>query len=317
MEAVERQVFDVVALNVNSYLPDFERSENRSKKLSLQLIRQALERDPGELQLILDDVLNLPADKRTDLAELLKKTSLVSIINASKIVADRLNFIRGLEVLVFDEESKEVLLETQQLHRILANETWIFGEQFNISVDDQSLDEVLAKHLALLGRTHTSEDSRVLREDGSKGRVDLMLSRRIPLTDQKEREHLVIELKRPKRKIDLEVQSQIVSYAEAVSRDERFRDTATRWHFWAVSNEMDNSVRKLANQKNRPSGLLLDDAEKQVFVWVRTWGEIIHDCKAGLEFFRQTLNFQADRASAVEYLRGIHLKYMPDVLKNP
>jgi hypothetical protein len=100
VEAVERQVFDVVALNVNSYLPDFERSENRSKKLSLQLIRQALERDPGKLQLILDDVLNLPADKRTDLAELLKKTSLVSIINASKIVADRLNFIRGLEVLV-------------------------------------------------------------------------------------------------------------------------------------------------------------------------------------------------------------------------
>jgi hypothetical protein len=47
-----------------------------------------------------------------------------------------------------------------------------------------------------------------------------MLSRRIPLTDQKEREHLVIELKRPKRKIDLEVQSQIVSYAEAVTRVE-------------------------------------------------------------------------------------------------
>jgi hypothetical protein len=42
VEAVERQVFDVVALNVNSYLPDFEKSENRSKKLSLQLIRQAL-----------------------------------------------------------------------------------------------------------------------------------------------------------------------------------------------------------------------------------------------------------------------------------
>jgi hypothetical protein len=140
VEAVERQVFDVVALNVNSYLPDFEGSENRSKKLSLQLIRQALERDPGELQLILDDVLNLPADKRKDLAELLKKTSLASIINASKVVADRLNFVRGLEVLVFDEESKEALLETQQLHRILANETWIFGEQFNISVDDQSLD---------------------------------------------------------------------------------------------------------------------------------------------------------------------------------
>lgn len=316
VEAVERQVFDVVALNVNSYLPDFERSENRSKKLSLQLIRQALERDPGELQLILDDVLNLPADKRKDLAELLKKTTLVSIINASKVVADRLNFVRGLEVLVFDEESKEVLLETQQLHRILANETWIFGEQFNISVDDESLDEVLEKHLELLGRSKASDDNPpILREDGRTGRVDLMLSKRIPLTDQREREHLVIELKRPKQKIDLKVQNQIISYAEAVSRDERFRDTATRWHFWAVSNEMDNSVHSLANQKNRPPGLLLEDAGKQVFVWARTWGEIIHDCKARLEFFQQRLNFQADRASALGYLRGIHQKYIPDLLK--
>jgi len=315
VEAVERQVFDVVALNVNSYLPDFERSENRSKKLSLQLIRQALERDPGELQLILDDVLNLPPEKRKDLAEILKKTSLVSIINASKIVADRLNFVRGLEVLVFDEDSKEVLLETQQLHRILAHETWVFGEQFNIAVDDESLDEVLDKHLELLGRSRSSEDPSVLREDGRTGRVDLMLSRRIPLTDQREREHLVIELKRPTQKIDLKVQNQILSYAEAVSRDERFRDTATKWHFWAVSNEMDNSVRKLANQKNRPAGLLFDDAEKQVFVWAKTWGEIIHECKARLEFFQQRLNFQADRASALGYLRGIHQKYIPEVLK--
>jgi hypothetical protein len=314
VEAVERQVFDVVALNVNSYLPDFERSENRSKKLSLQLIRQALERDPGELQSILDDVLNLPAEKRKDLAELLKKTSLVSIINASKVVADRLNFVRGLEVLVFDEESKEVLLETQQLHRILATETWIFGEQFNISVDDESLDEVLAKHLKLLGRS-ANDDAPVLREDGRSGRVDLMLSKRIPLPDQKEREHLVVELKRPRRKIDLEVHNQIVSYAEAVSRDERFRDTATTWHFWAVSNEMENSVRKLANQKNRASGMILEDGEKQVFVWAKTWGEIIHDCKARLEFFQQRLNFQADRVSALDYLRGIHQKYIPAILK--
>ena len=264
--------------------------------------------------MILDEVLNLPADKRKDLGDLLKKTSLVSIINASKIVADRLKFVRGLEVLVFDEDSKEVLLETQQLHRILANETWVFGEQFNISVDDESLDEVLAKHLKLLGRS-ASEDTPVLREDGRSGRVDLMLSKRIPLPDQTAREHLVVELKRPKRKIDLEVHNQIVSYAEAVSRDERFRDTATTWHFWALSNEMENSVRKLANQKNRPSGLIWEDAEKQVFVWARTWGEVIHDCKARLEFFQKRLNFQADRASALDYLRGIHQKYIPDILK--
>ena len=196
IEEAERQVFDVVALNLHSYLPDFERSEKKSQKLSLQLIRQALERDPGELQLILEDVLNLPAEKKKDLAELLKKTSLAAVINASKVVANRLDFLKGLETLVFDKENKPSLLERRQLHRIVANETWIFGEQFNIAVDDQSLDEVLAKHLALLGHTAENKDA-VLREDDSVGIVDLMLSKSIPQPNASEREHLVIELKRP------------------------------------------------------------------------------------------------------------------------
>lgn len=314
IEEAERQVFDVVALNLNSYLPDFERSEKKSKKLSLQLIRQALERDPGELQLILEDVLSLPADKKKDLAELLKKTSLAAVINASKVVANRLDFLRGLETLVFDMEIKPSLLERRQLHRIVANETWIFGEHFNIAVDDESLDEVLAKHLALLGRTAESEDA-VLREDDSVGIVDLMLSKSIPQPNASEREHLVIELKRPTQKIDLGVQNQILSYAEAVCRDERFRHTATRWHFWAVSNEMDNAVSKLANQRNRPAGLLYEDAQTQVFVWAKTWGQIVQECKARLDFFQQRLAYQADRDSGLRYLNAVHEKYLPKVAK--
>jgi hypothetical protein len=314
IEVAERQVFDVVALNLNSYLPDFERSEKRSRKLSLQLLRQALERDPGELQLILEDVLGLPPDKKKDLAELLKKTTLSAVIHASKVVANRLDFLRGLETLIYDKEIKKMLLERRQLHRIIANETWILGEQFNIAVDDQSLDEVLAKHLTLLGRTADNEDS-VLREDGSVGIVDLMLSKSIPQSNPSQREHLVIELKRPTQKIDLGVQNQILSYAEAVCRDERFRDTATRWHFWAVSNEMDNSVSMLANQRNRPAGLLYEDAKTQVFIWAKTWGQIIQECKARLDFFQQRLAYQADRDSGLKYLNAVHERYLPKTAK--
>jgi hypothetical protein len=46
---------------------------------------------------LLNEVLNLPFHKRKELAELLRKTTLSSIITASKIVADRLN-LSGLEV---------------------------------------------------------------------------------------------------------------------------------------------------------------------------------------------------------------------------
>jgi hypothetical protein len=235
IDETERQVFDVVALNIHTYLPDFNKGDIRSRKLSLRLIKQALEKSPTALQAILSDVFNLPPEKQEEFATLLKKTTLPAMIKASRIVTDRLDFLKALELLVFNPKSKATLLERQQLHKILADHTWIFGEEFNLTVNDKSLTEVLAKHLQLMGRK-LEDDQPVLRNDDSVGIVDLMLSRRIPQPKAEEREHLVIELKRPKQDVDGAVAAQIESYAIAVATDERFRDTKTRWIFWAISN---------------------------------------------------------------------------------
>ena len=60
LEQVERQVFDVVALNINEHLPDFETFDKAAKKLSLSLVKSALERGPRELGKILEGIINLP-----------------------------------------------------------------------------------------------------------------------------------------------------------------------------------------------------------------------------------------------------------------
>jgi hypothetical protein len=316
IEEAERQVFDVLALNINEYLPEFERLENRSKKITLQLLKQAVEESPQAVQRILIDVLDLPKEKQEELAHLLERTSLTAIINASKQVADRLNFLKALEILVFRADTRETLLERSQLHKILAKETWIFGEEFNLSVSDKSLTEVLRKHIQLLGRDIDAEEVEpVLREDGTTGIVDLMLSRRIPQPKREQREHLVIELKRPNQPVDAEVESQISSYAFAVANDERFKDTDTRWIFWAISNEVAESVRKKAKQRNRPEGLLYDDDEGKVFIWVKSWGQLINAARARLEFFQEQLQYAVDDESALEYLHKIHEQYLPKVMK--
>jgi hypothetical protein len=310
IEQTERQVFDVLALNLNTYLPDFEQASIRSKRFALELLKHALEKDATALQIILQDVLELPTEKQEELAALLKKTTLAAIISASKVVADRLNFLKGLELLVFNPQSKARLLERSQLHRILADHTWIFGEQFNLTVDDQSLTEVLKKHLAILGRTVESDEP-VTTEDGKTAIVDLLLSRRIPQPRADEREHLVVELKRPAQNIDPDVANQIKKYAFAVADDERFKDTKTRWIFWAISNDITDGVRKEAKQRNRPEGLLYEDDEGRITVWVRTWGQIIEDCRGRLEFFQKQLEYSADKDSALEFLRKTHDKYLP------
>lgn len=132
-DAVQRQVFDVVALNVNAYLPAFAEADDKSQRFQLSLLRQALESSPEAAQRIVGEVLQLPKEKQEELAELLDRTSLSHLISASKVVADRLNFLRGLETLLFDKESKKLLRERSQLHKILEKNTWLFGEQFNLN----------------------------------------------------------------------------------------------------------------------------------------------------------------------------------------
>jgi hypothetical protein len=294
IEQAKRQVFDVLALNVEEYLPAFDEAEPQSKRLSFRLLKHALEESPRAVQRIIGEVLELPQQKQRELADLLERTSLSAIINAAKVVSDRLDFLRILEILLF--QYKERLLERSQLHKLLENETWIFGEEFSLSVSDKSLTEVLRKHLKHLQREELSPKP-VTREDGSLGIVDLMVSRRIRQSHPEQLEHLVVELKRPAKPVDSEVIKQIKSYAFAVAEDERFRDTKTRWVFWAVSNELTKDARREVRQRNRPPGLLHDDDELRLRIWVKSWGEIIESCRARLEFFKKHLAYSPDGTS--------------------
>jgi len=313
VEEVERQVFDVVALNVNSYVPDFSESEQKSKRFFFQLLRETLETRPSAVQRIFQQVLDLPDEKQVELDELLKKTTLEGVINASKIVTDRLDFLRGLELLLFEEPHRSALLERRELQEMLVDHTWIFAEEYHLTIDDESLDQVLFKHLELLDRK-ADDLQPVLREDGSTGRIDMMLSRRIPLPKQDERHHLVVELKRPTVKIDSKAASQVKGYALAVSADERFIDTNTKWTFWAVSNVVTDEVQIEASQPNRPQGIILENEKRRLQVWVKSWGQVIEECRGRLRFFQERLNYLSSKGSALAYLRATHAKYLPDTL---
>jgi hypothetical protein len=312
LEQTERKVFDVVAVSVNEYLPSFSESDIKNKQFSLRLLRQAIESNPESMQKILGDVLGLPKHRQDELASLLEKTSLSAIIAAAKLVADRLDFLRALEAMLFEQEPKRQMLERRQLHRLLADHTWIFGEQYNLSADDESLEAVLKKHVKLLGRDDLNHPS----GGGPRLIVDMMMSKQIPQPKANELEHLIVELKRPSQKIDEKVYGQINKYALAVANDERFRDVNTTWIFWALSTDRDDYVNELANQPGRPRGILLQKDQPRITVWAKTWGELINENRARLEFFRKQLDYNADRESALEHLRKTHEKYFPPALRD-
>ena len=313
IEHAERQVFDILAVNVQSYLPSFEDADNKSKKFTFKLLAQALKDNPDSIQEIIGEVLGLKKDAQDDLAELLKKTPLSSIISSAKIVADRLDFLLGLDALIFDKETKRVLLERDQLHKILEQEAWIFQEDFGLAGSEQRLEDVLNIHLSKLGvRSDDIDNAPVIVEGEKTGRIDLMLHKASE-PRAGEYDYLVVELKRPSKKINSEVINQIESYAIAVAKDERFKNLKVRWTFMAISNELDEHAERKANQRDRPKGLVYDDQEHNIKVWIKTWSEIINDAKVRLQFVNKQLCYEADRESSMSYLRETHEKFIPTI----
>ncbi|MGE0743435.1 MAG: ATP-binding protein [Hyphomonadaceae bacterium] len=309
VEEVERQVFNIAALHVNAYLPKFAEADPKAKQLQLRLLRHALETGPEEALRFLNEALELPAERRQELAELLDRTTLSDMISATKLITDRLEFLQGLDELVFAPDLQKVVKERSQLHRVLAPNAWIFGEQYHLSVDDQNLTNVLRKHVNLLD-TDVVVDDPVRRADGRDGVVDLMLSRCIMRPGIAQREHLIIELKRPNVDIGRAEADQIESYAIAVSDDERFKDTQTRWVFWAIAKDIKPDVRKRAEQANRPPGILYQDSSQSVTVWAKTWGQVIEEAKARMRFFQEKLGYTPDRDASREHLRKAYAKHV-------
>ena len=318
IEVNERQLFDVVALNLADFSNEFEKSPPKQKTLVLQLIKSAIETGASNLLSILEKVIDLPKARQDELADLLRKTSLTAVINAAKAVTDRLEFLRALQILVFEPQSKRQLLERSQLHRIIAQETWIFGEQYNLMNDDEDLTSVLRSHLRLLGsdRVELGSSDPVVDADGKAAIVDLMLSSRMPTPTDDERRHLVVELKRPSQPLNEDVLSQIKKYAKAVALDERFKHGKVEWDFVAVSNKFTPDAELDARQFGKPRGLILElDDPIRVRVWAKTWGEIIQEAEGRLTFYKRRLEYQATDTEALGYLRTIDEAFLSDAVK--
>jgi hypothetical protein len=277
------------------------------------MLKHAIERSPTELQKILDEVLKLPKRKQQELASLLDETDLSGIISAAKVVADRLKFLEALSYILFDYEAKSKLKERSQLHKILEQNTWIFGEEYNLWASDKELTTVLKAHKAHLDPDLIiDEPVKVINK--ARGIVDLMLSRAQRRHRANDIEHLVIELKAPKTKIKADHLTQIEGYALAVEEDARFnRIEGVRWHFWIVSDEYDAQVGARIRNGVDPLRRLIQKGPR-VSIGVKTWGELLEENKARLQFLKEKLEHRADEGRALEYLQDRHREFLEGVL---
>ena len=286
-------------------------------------------------------MIGLPKEKRDQLATLLEKTTLTAIINASKLVADRLEFIQGLKSMLYDSPYRDKLLERKQLQRLVAENTWLFGDEYFLMNDDEDLLNVLKKHLLHGG--YVVDDGLidfmgdVTFEDGGKGIVDLALSsepppdqnvpgtvlgKTVPRSPVDHMHNLVIELKRPSQKITPAVLQEVRDYAYAIARDERFHNVPARWTFWALSNQISDQAQEEATVKNLPPGVVYQSGvvagrNYEITIIAKTWAQVLDQATQRLNFFRTHVGYSPSFSQGRDYLNALYRKFIPKEAQTP
>jgi hypothetical protein len=300
-DRAERETFDFVATTIARKLPKAQ----MARRTTLGLLRAVVATDPGSLPEVIDKIMPLPKRDIEDLNNLLKRTSISKLIEANTILMNRLDFLAALRKMVFEPSISKLVKERKELHRILENEMWVFGDEYLLLASDKGLDEVLTRHLATLrppGAKITKPSNPVRRSDGTRGIVDLMLSRQ--RRGVAAREHLVVELKRPDVGVSQKEVAQLKSYAQAVVNDPQFHALNVTWDFWVISTGLEKTVELDASDPNRPLGQIA--SWSNVRIWAKTWSQLLEENEVRLRYFKEALQHDATTEHAVDYIIRSH-----------
>lgn len=305
----ERDVFDVLAVEVNRAVPQLKSAHRETKKLTYRLMREAINTNPTSIKAILTEVFNLTQQQQDDLAELLTHTHLPEIIDTAKTVSDRLVFLQVLEQMVYSDIGKPIK-ERTQFHKVLLKELWVFGEKYTLGTSDQSLKNLLIEHIKCLGRDELVPAIPPEAVEDLTRIPDICLFRQI-CPSYEHFEHLVIELKRPTLTLTKKEVDQIEDYAMTVAENPMFDKDTTKWKFILLGKEFDSYVENRLRNRTQGEGNLFDDG--RISISVLKWSSVIQENKFKYEFLRKKLNHQLsdDPNFASDYLRTKHAELFP------
>lgn len=189
------------------------------------------------------------------------------------------------------------------MHRLLVHEIWILGDEYTLACDDESLRELLKKHLSILGRDEFACEVGSKEISNMSEIPDLMLSKRRKVDGEKF-EHLVVELKRPSIRVGQKELTQIQSYAFKVANDGRFNTSKCNWEFVLLGNELDEFAESQGDTDVWPQGCVSD--RNGVRIWVKRWADVLNDARARHEFFREQLKIEVSHTQGLASLKERH-----------
>ena len=247
----------------------------------------------------IDSVLNLDFAGAQKYHRMVTRLKLSKLVDRYNRIQRRYTFLETLNRLVHIKEYSDDLRERTQLHKIVAEEVWIFGPQFeqtNLLVSDKSINTLLRKCIARDGVLIDGDSDRekiaqveefIQANQGDLDKClqkipDLVLSRPVRGVDGVTR-YLVIELKRPTVQIDEECREQarkvFTGIYNATNGGGLQIDDKHKWEYWLVSSGVSGSL----DSEFDENGHLESKMGGNYVIDVRCWDKIIEDAVKRLD----------------------------------
>jgi hypothetical protein len=201
---------------------------------------------------------------------------------------------------------REYTKEREHLHKLVGGNTWLFGEEFAITLNEVGLTTAVAE---LTGCHADSKHGIVTRNDGRSGRLDILLPRVARRSVGDGELHLIVELKRPSHALAMKDYLQVQSYANALSKHRLFVGTKTRWRFWLIGGSISDDLKFQVESPDREFGCAhrFENGE----IWVKGWGQVIESNLEVMEFYRSRLDLAASQDDIRGKLDEMYEKVLP------
>ncbi len=273
----------------------------------------------------IDSVLSLSVDGAQKYHRMVTRIKLSKIVDRYNRIQRRYAFLDTLDRLVHIKEYSEVLLERAQLHKIVAEEVWIFGSEFeqdNLLTSDKSINTLLRQCIErtdILLDVESDRDTASAIEDfivANQDDLDKCLQKIPDLVLAKSMggangstQYLVIELKRPTVKIDEECREQarkiFTGIYNATNGGGLKIDDSHKWNYWLISTGVADSLKPEFGE----NGHLETKANGNYVIDVHTWGEILEKARKRLDDEMAGIEVQVQDADCCELLEEYRQRF--------
>lgn len=299
LEDAERTAYNACLYNL---LLNDEGTVSEKKNSVLKVIFPLLQKSfSGDYILAdnIDKILELSSEDNNKYNRMVNRIKLSKIIEKYNLLIHRKQFLRTLEKLVYDETVAQYLEERTQLHKIVAEESWIFGKQFeneDLVTSDKSIITMI-RQLNLRDDLYfedqkSNDKLKEIEEFIRKNRNDTenCLNKIPDLVLCKKEDngetyrHLLIELKKPKVAIDKNCQTQALKVYNGILKAAQNNgglqiSEKHKWQYCLVSSRISENIKSEFTK----DGHLEEKSGGNYVIDCKTWREIIDEAERRID----------------------------------